>query len=62
MEEYISKEQFSELSKQLHTELILNKFDEEKANELRAKLKKLKQLRAKSIFLEINEVSKEKGL
>lgn len=62
MEEYISKKQFHELASEIHLELMLNKFDEEKANELRAKLTKLKHLRAKSIILETNENIKEKGL
>lgn len=62
MEEYISKKQFSELSSQIHMELIINKFDEAKKAELKAKLTKLKHLRAKSIILETTEVNKEKGL
>jgi len=62
MEEYISKKQFTELSSQIHLEIIANKFDEEKVNELRNKLTKLKHLRAKSMILETNDNIKEKGL
>lgn len=62
MEEYISKKQFSELASQIHMELLLNRFDEEKANLLKDKLTRLKHLRAKSIILETNENKKEKGL
>ncbi len=62
MDEYISKKQFSKLSTQIHIELEFNKFDKEKVAELKAKLTKLKHLRAKSIILETNESNKEKGL
>jgi|GEM_PF-2867365 len=62
MEEYISKEQFSKLASQIHMELMTNKFDETKTADLKAKLTKLKHLRAKSIILETTEASKQKGL
>ncbi len=62
MDEYISKKQFSELSSQIHLELVLNKFNEEKIADLKVKLTKLKHLRAKSIILETKESNKEKGL
>ena len=62
MEEYISKEQFTKLASEIHMDLMLNKFDEQKASELRDKLTKLKHLRAKSMILETNDNIKEKGL